>query len=119
VLLVDEGCKACKGLIEDLRKASWRRTARLVVVADGREVARSIAAGRGFVAAYQLNGTVSEAFQSSITPQAFAIDSQDRIVARDVVGSLAAVERLAEDALKGGEVHIARAGAADVAGAMH
>lgn len=99
---------ACEQLIDELRSSNWPGTPLLVVVTDSSELAATIPVRDGLIAVRQVGGAVSTAFRSSITAQAFGINSDDVIVARDVVGSIDALERLAQRALEEADHEIVR-----------
>jgi hypothetical protein len=102
VLFIDPGCRPCERLVAELRRG-WevQQGARLwVITGDGHESDLDLP-GQATVLV-QSDDRISRAFQTSITPHAFAIGVNGTIVNRDIPDSTDALVKLARQALEGG-----------------
>jgi hypothetical protein len=101
VLFIDPGCGPCERLMAELR-SGWagEQGARLwVVTGNGHE--RELDLSGKATVLLQSDERVSRAFQTSITPHAFAIGIDGTIVNRDIPDSTDALVKLARQAREG------------------
>lgn len=107
-LLLDMMCGACHKLINELVASRWSGNSASRGYRRLRGARCLIPTNDNTIALRQVDGTVSAAFRSSITPQAFGINSDDVVIATGIVGSVDALTRLAQRALEEGDHEIVR-----------
>jgi hypothetical protein len=102
LLFMGPGCAPCESLAAEIAATgpSAEFSDLVLVVPDSSESRRLTADYPSVL--FQTDAQVSSAFETTITPNAFAVNAQGMIVAREVPDSLDAIRRLIEVARGGG-----------------
>jgi hypothetical protein len=104
LLFVSSGCAPCRGLIDDLSGVDTSvLAAELVIVIDQSDVCEIDPLGPKVVVAYQKDHSVSDAFGTSATPHAFAIDRAGRVAAVGFPNTLDQLVALTQQSRGGGD----------------
>ncbi len=132
MLFVDAGCAPCERLINEIQASPVSLGDAELVMVTREPDGRLSDLGNRYTVLMDTDGAVSEAFGTSITPNAFAVDADGVVVAREVPASAEALARLAgalsvmsDDALERGSstshdrARGARIGRGDVDGDAH
>jgi hypothetical protein len=103
LLFMEPGCAPCESLAAEIAATgpSVEFGDLILVVPDSSESRRLTADYPSVL--FQADAEVSSAFETTITPNAFAVNAQGMIVAREVPDSIDAVRRLIEVAREGGD----------------
>lgn len=103
VLFLSSGCPPCGVLADELSDAEAIPGTRLLVVLNDRSECLELGLSSALPIAYQRNGEVSRAFQTTATPHAFLVDSRGVILASGTPNSRKALRDLVEESLEGGD----------------
>lgn len=102
VLFLDPDCRPCRAIASQLREGPARLDgARLVVVMRNAEEAHSMGLGESPTIVFEPDNSVSMGFETAVTPNAFAVSADGRIVARRIPGSADDLVELAREAMGG------------------
>lgn len=101
MLFLDPDCGPCKALVTGLRDGSMALNgAQLVVVMHDTDEARSIDVGRSRMVVFQSDNSISMAFRTAVTPNAFALSAAGKIVDRRIPSSVEDLAELAREAVR-------------------
>lgn len=108
-LFIEPGCGPCEQLAEGLQAIDGAAKDAILIVTDNTEKGRSLGLKTGAKVLLQSGRRVSTAFRTSITPHAFSIDADGRVVDRRVPGSVDDLLQLAEVSRGGDGSQLGRA----------
>jgi thiol-disulfide isomerase/thioredoxin len=103
-LFLSPGCAPCRSLVEELNEdATFDPPTLIVAFLPDSPAGKALQMPSSLTVLYDRNGSVSQAFGSRALPQAFAVDGEGVVAAREVPGSVADLERLARLLTEGGD----------------
>lgn len=104
LLFVSSGCAPCRGLAAEIRtREGPAPLADLIVVAAESDADAALTDAPYATLAFQSGRAVSDAFGTSATPHAFAVDTSGTVVASSFPNTLDHLEALAREASRGGD----------------
>lgn len=103
LLLTDRGCEPCDAVVDDLLGPDNAATVTPLYVVSDADEATPHAFTEPARNLYQRDHSVALAFRTSITPQAFAVDTRGRVVARSIPRSSADLLLLSEKLTHGAD----------------
>lgn len=102
-LFVSPSCRACEGLVADLKEGHVPDLGvALVAVSDDRDQAGEFKRSRSIRVLVQDGRSLADIFASNVTPHAFVIGEERRIEASGIPSDWGSLRRLAGGAEKGG-----------------
>lgn len=104
VLFLSEECHPCAQFVRDLSKDRVPELgAKLVVVVDKASLARQFTSTQGVTVFVQQDREIADAFDSNVTPHAFALDADAIVLASGTPNDWTRLRHLTQLAAKGGE----------------
>ncbi len=104
VAFLSSACPPCARLANELHRASDVRDLGLVVVLEDTDAARAIPFPEGVTVLHQHGRAVSEAFESRVTPHAFAVSPDGVVRSVAIPDGVSTLRQLLERAREGGGV---------------
>jgi hypothetical protein len=102
-LFLSAHCEPCRPLLAQLRASGWDQSEPRLVAVLGESVAdRALEFPAGVRAVYQSDRAAAHAFESTATPQAFAVDASGVVTASTIPESIDDLRRLTQS-LEGGD----------------
>jgi hypothetical protein len=104
VLFLSDECRPCARFVRDLAKGRVPELgAKLVVVVDDASLADQFALAQGVTVLVQQERELADAFDSNVTPHAFALDADAIVLGSGTPNDWTRLRHLGQPAAKGGE----------------